>query len=119
MNIKPEFAAVCGGFCGTCGFLGESCAGCLVQKGHMFWGTCERYRCCVEQKRLEHCSWCEEFPCHWFDWNPEKLDEATFATNRERAISNLLRRREVGTEVWLEEQAEQRPNHSSGVNQRK
>ena len=105
MNIKPEFAAVCGGFCGTCGFLGESCAGCLVQKGHMFWGACERYRCCVEQKRLEHCGWCEEFPCHRFDWNPEKLDEATFATNRERAISNLLRRREVGTEVSLEEQA--------------
>lgn len=107
MNVKPEFAAVCGNFCGTCEFLGKSCAGCLVQKGRMFWGTCERYRCCIEEKHLEHCGWCKEFPCHWFDWNPEELDEATFAANRQRDINNLLRRREVGTEAWLvEEQAE-------------
>lgn len=106
MNIKLEFAAVCGAFCGTCEFPGKSCAGCLAQKGRMFWGICERYLCCVEERHLEHCGWCEEFPCHWFDWNPEGLDEATFAANRQRNINNLLRRREVGTEVWLEQQAE-------------
>ena len=104
MNTEPQLAAVCGDFCGTCEFLGESCAGCLAQKGRVFWGACERYLCCVQEKRLEHCGCCDEFPCHWFDWNPEKLDETTFAANRKRSISNLLRRREVGTEAWLAEQ---------------
>jgi hypothetical protein len=104
MRIKPQYAAVCGNFCGTCGFLGKSCAGCLAHEGKVFWGTCERYLCCVEEKQLEHCGWCEDFPCHWFDWNPENLDEATFAANRQRGIETLIRRREVGTEVWLEEQ---------------
>ncbi len=104
MNTKPEYAAVCGTFCGHCGFSeSKSCAGCLAQNGHMFWGTCERYLCCVEKRQLEHCGWCEDFPCHWFDWNPEGVDEATFAGNRERNINNLLRRREVGTKAWLEE----------------
>ncbi len=107
MKIKSDFAAVCGSFCGTCEYLSKSCAGCLVQKGQMFWGVCERYQCCVEEKKLEHCGWCEEFPCRWFDWNPEELDETTFADNREKAVNNLLRRREVGTEVWLEEQIEE------------
>ena len=52
MGIEPELAAVCGNFCGPCDFLGRTCAGCLAQKGRMFWGTCERYQCCVEEKHL-------------------------------------------------------------------
>ena len=107
MNIKSEYAAVCGTFCGSCEFLRKSCNGCLAQKGRVFWGICERYQCCVEKRRLEHCGLCEEFPCHWFDWNPEELDEATFATNRQQSVSNLRRRCEIGTSMWLEEQAQQ------------
>jgi hypothetical protein len=42
-----------------------------------------------------------------FLWNPEDLDEVTFALNRQQSISNLRRQREVGTEKWLEEQIQQ------------
>jgi hypothetical protein len=108
MSALPDLAAVCGNYCGTCDFYGSTCAGCLEQKGRMFWGTCRRYRCCVEAKQLEHCGWCEQLPCHWFDWNPEGFDEATFAANRQRDINNLLRRRQVGTAAWLVEQAKQK-----------
>ena len=104
MEVKAEFAAVCGNFCGACRFLGASCRGCLSQGGNVFWGTCKRYVCCVRQKELEHCGLCEEFPCPLFDLNPEKLDERTFLANRQRAIGNLVRRRSVGTDAWLKEQ---------------
>ena len=104
MKGKTHLAAACGTYCGTCNFLRKSCAGCLAQKGQMFWGTCERYHCCVETHQLEHCGWCDEFPCHWFDWNPEGMDEATFAVVRQTCIDNLQRRKEVGTVAWLEEQ---------------
>jgi len=79
---------------------------CGAQKGEMFWGSCERHLCRVEERQLEHCGWYEEFPCHWFDWNPEGLEEATFAANRQRNINNPLPQREVGADIWLEERAQ-------------
>jgi hypothetical protein len=60
----------------------------------------------MKERQLDHCDWCEEFPCHWFNWNPEEPDKATFAANRQKAINDLLPQREVGTVLWREEQTQ-------------
>jgi len=104
MVAVSHWAAVCGNYCGKCDYLGKGCGGCLVQKGQLFWGTCERYICCVDKRKLEHCGWCGDFPCAWFDWNPEGLDKESFELHRQRDINNLQRRKEIGTEAWLKEQ---------------
>lgn len=63
----------CGVVCPECEYFGESCDGCNEIKGKVFWleytgeTVCSIYECCIEQKGLEHCGKCREFPCKRYD----------------------------------------------------
>jgi hypothetical protein len=108
--IDKNLAATCGLYCGTCEFLGEKCKGCGHQEGTPFWtemmdlDVCPLYDCCVSKKKLEHCGLCDELPCETFQ---QFHDPALGPEEAEHSVINrkndLLRRKEIGTEQWLEE----------------
>ena len=53
--IDRKMIAFCGTYCGACGMEGQiGCKGCKANKGNMFWGECDKAKCCME-KGLEHC----------------------------------------------------------------
>ena len=82
-----KFVAPCGLFCDSCPVFRASsddalaqriaqtldippeqvnCLGCRVVKGHtkiMGEPVCPTYHCCIEQKRLQFCYQCGDFPC--------------------------------------------------------
>jgi hypothetical protein len=109
MNGTTALATVCGLYCGGCEFLEKECAGCGRTSGKPFWTkqygveVCPLYGCCVEQKGLEHCGLCDDFPCETFASlrDPSLTDEQFEESLKERKRSLTLRR-EMGTEAWLE-----------------
>lgn len=112
---QEELAAVCGLYCGSCEYLGERCPGCGRIEGRPFWtaefgvDTCPLYACCVHGKDLEHCGLCVELPCRLFleFHDPALSPQEAEASVRERQ-EQLLRRKEVGTEQWLESMEEKK-----------
>ena len=105
-----NLAAVCGLVCGECEHLGSKCKGCVEQKGKPFWTDmmkvegCPLYICCVDEKHLEHCGLCAELPCETFN---ELRDPALSDKEAQKALvarkAELIRRKQIGTEKWLEE----------------
>ncbi len=105
-NEDSKQAAPCGLYCGACidhlvykncHGCGCNCDSCAASNHHK---QCDIYECCVEQRSLEACGECEEFPCSrliQFCYNPVWQHHLT-------VIENLRRRRAVGTGRWLEEQ---------------
>ncbi|MEM4733791.1 MAG: hypothetical protein QXD70_04610, partial [Candidatus Bathyarchaeia archaeon] len=60
------------------------------------------YKCCVEQKNLDTCSQCNDFPCSkliQFCYSPIWLHHLP-------VIENLRRQKVIGAESWLKEQRE-------------
>lgn len=52
----------CGTDCSTCGFKEKfNCNGCVEQKGKIFWGECDIYKCASE-KGYAHCGECPALP---------------------------------------------------------
>ena len=108
--LDKNLAAACGLFCGNCEHLGTNCKGCGNQKGKPFWAalmnvdTCPLYNCSVNTKKLEHCGLCKELPCETFLSlrDPSLSDEEAQKALVTRQ-NDLLRRKEIGTEKWLEE----------------
>ena len=106
VNLAP----VCGIYCGACEYLNERCRGCGHEKGKPFWTSqvkldvCPLYDCCVNRKHLEHCGLCNELPCDTFN---QFHDPALSAEEARQSIidrwNDLLRRKEIGTQRWLEE----------------
>ena len=74
-------------------------------------GICPLHNCCRNIKRLEHCGFCEEFPCKVFNElrDPNMSDEE-FAKSLDTRRNNLIARKEIGTDKWLEEQISQQSN---------
>jgi hypothetical protein len=78
--------------------------------GKPFWTDamkveiCPLYDCCVNKRTLEHCGHCNEFACEMFNTfcdpnlNPEEA-RASVISRRQA----LMRRKEIGTEKWVEE----------------
>ncbi|NQU07116.1 MAG: DUF3795 domain-containing protein [Candidatus Abyssubacteria bacterium] len=105
-----NLAPVCGLYCGTCKYLGNQCRGCGYEKGKPFWTSaigvevCPLYDCCINTKRLEHCGLCDELPCETYLglWDPALSPEEAEESLRMRQKA-LLRRKEIGTDKWLEE----------------
>lgn len=55
--------AMCGAYCGTCEWKERvGCKGCRACASNMFWGVCDKARCCIEHG-FEHCGFCPEVPC--------------------------------------------------------
>ena len=107
--IDKALAPVCGLYCGTCEYYQKQCQGCGNQKGKPFWTVlmkveaCPLYNCCNNQKQLEHCGLCDEFPCETFTAlrDPSLGEEEARKALRARQ-NDLVKRKEIGTERWLE-----------------
>ncbi len=106
--IGKKYAPVCGVYCGDCHFLGEQCEGCGYVEGRPFWtteipsGVCPLHACCREQKELEHCGLCEEFPCKGFlELKDPNMSDEEFQQSLEARQKALRRRTEIGTKRWL------------------
>ena len=107
-----NLASPCGIYCGSSPQFGGQCPGCGNVSGKPFWTTqmtvevCVLYGCCVNKKQVEHCGLCNEFPCETFmSYNDPSLSEEEAKEAALARRNDLLRRREIGTEQWLEEQA--------------
>ncbi len=105
-----NLAPVCGIYCGKCSYLGNQCQGCGYVEGKPFWtsqipsGICPLHDCCHNQKRLEHCGLCEEFPCKIFiDLRDPNMTDEEFEESLKARQQALLRRAEIGTDTWLKE----------------
>ena len=96
--MKRVQAAACGHFCGDCdAYLDKSCCGCGYQLGETPCGECALFQCCIVERGLEHCGLCLDFPCQLFLGHAPPLEVA-------RRYQSLLRRAEIGTIAWLDEQ---------------
>lgn len=68
VNAAPP----CGYICGGCSHLKKDCTGCRQTGGKPFWSSapgesgCPVYHCCTNEKCLEHCGLCSQFPCEIF-----------------------------------------------------
>ncbi len=110
--MEKNLAPVCGLYCGNCEYLKKDCQGCGGQKGQPFWTAqidvkvCPLYDCCINRKQLEHCGLCNEFPCKTF---LELRDPSLSVEEAEKSLlarqNELLKRKKIGLEKWLEEKA--------------
>ena len=111
--LQWNLAAVCGIYCGGCNYLDGKCKGCSSERGRVFWtkaeeipwDTCPIWECCVQQKRLEHCGLCSDFPCSTYLELKDPSDPEA-DTHKRQSMESLKHRTEVGTRRWLEEQEE-------------
>ena len=106
---ESDLAGVCGLYCGLCPrFQSKArsrCLGCQLGEQHSY---CSVYRCCVTKRGLFTCAGCDEYPCERLLrvlGVEEGLD--SFISHKP-ALPNLDRIREVGLEIYLEEQKERR-----------
>jgi hypothetical protein len=100
--LKRRLAAVCGRYCAACtAYEGGSCCGCGYQLGQTRRGECAVFCCCIEDRGLEHCGLCLDFPCQVFLSHAPPRDVA-------RRYRALRRRAELGTAAWLKEEASHR-----------
>lgn len=108
MGRIPDKAAPCGVFCGACPSYGKSCLGCGSedhnQKRKSKW-NCKIRTCCFEDKNLDFCIDCDEFPCHSLEKKLKNshLGEARFSYRHE-IYDNLKQIKGKGVENWIKEQ---------------
>ena len=58
-----NMTAYCGAYCGVCEWKDKiGCKGCKANAGTMFWGECDKAKCCIG-KGLAHCGECPDVPC--------------------------------------------------------
>lgn len=61
--MDKEMMAYCGTYCEECEWKERvNCKGCKANQGNMFWGECDKAKCCIE-KHFEHCGECAQMPC--------------------------------------------------------
>ncbi len=108
MGRIPDETAPCGVFCGACPSYGKSCLGCgsedHKQRRKSKWG-CKIRNCCFQEKNLNFCIECDEFPCPLLE---KKLKnsypgEARFKCRHE-IYDNLKGIKEKGVENWIKDQ---------------
>ncbi len=117
--IERELLAPCSLYCGVCGILIAhrnndkkfkerlasfygvlpeeiACKGCLSDERFKYCQTCP-VRSCTEEKGLEGCHKCNEFPCSFIDNFPVPVGKKVIL----RATPT---RRDIGTEKWVEQE---------------
>lgn len=96
-----EYPTVCGLDCYQCKYFGPDCEGCVALSGRPFWTgllnleVCPIYGCCVEQRSLEHCGVCGDFPCETFmsiEQSDPELDEEQAEASAKKRRENLIGR---------------------------
>lgn len=61
--MDKNLIAYCGTYCGICEWREKTgCKGCKANAGDMFWGECDKAKCCI-RKGYAHCGECGELPC--------------------------------------------------------
>jgi hypothetical protein len=117
-----NLVAPCGLFCGACpvfrasgdSALAErlaktlgvrqeqvSCLGCRVEEGHikvMGEPVCPTYDCCIQEKGLQFCYECGEFPCLKLAPCSDKAQVLPHNTK----VYNLVLLQKLGVEEWLD-----------------
>lgn len=83
--MDKTLIAYCGTYCGVCEWKDKvGCKGCKANGGDMFWGVCDKAKCCIE-KNIEHCGECGNMPCPMLQ---ELFDDADHGDNGAR-LHNL------------------------------
>jgi len=72
-----------------------ACEGCRSKKTFQFAKACA-IRACADEKRLESCNQCKDFPCDHFRAFP-------FEISKQQMLAALPRWKELGTEKWVRE----------------
>ena len=124
MEVQPETLAPCGLYCGVCRILQATeendlaylkrlvriyarrfpeiasappeqllCDGCLSTRRFLFCQECA-IRDCTQQKGVEGCHECSEFPC-------TLVDEFPMPVGRKVMLRSIPYRRTHGTEQWI------------------
>jgi predicted RNA-binding Zn-ribbon protein involved in translation (DUF1610 family) len=119
MEIRKEFAAPCGLYCGVCGILiahrdgnlkfkerltqvygvgveDIRCSGCLSDDPFVYCRTCPIKLCTVE-KGIEGCHECDDFPC-------QLIEDFPLPVGRKVILRAIPTWRSLGTERWMEEE---------------
>ena len=120
MNIEHELLAPCGLYCGACSILiahrtnnatlkeklaavygmkpeDLHCTGCLSTDEDQIFHYCKvcAIKSCANDKKIEGCHQCEEFPCSHIDNFPIPLGKKVI-------LKSVPLRRELGTGAWVE-----------------
>lgn len=70
MKTRILELAPCGVYCGACPAFNKTCRGCASEDRNQNrcnkWG-CKIRNCCYDQKKLDYCVDCEQFPCKIID----------------------------------------------------
>ena len=62
-KFDRNMIAKCGTYCGACEWKEKTnCLGCKACASKMFWGECDKAKCCIE-RGYEHCGQCPDMPC--------------------------------------------------------
>ncbi|UAL08342.1 MAG: DUF3795 domain-containing protein [Candidatus Methanogranum gryphiswaldense] len=85
----------CGIDCSQCENYPDSCKGCSIQKGHVYWtvnvslNVCPIYGCCRQKKQMDHCGLCKQVPCNiWKEMkDPSWTDEQHQESIDQRLVS--------------------------------
>lgn len=120
MEVDRKLLAPCGLYCGVCAILiahrdnnekfkerlvnvyglkstdEVRCEGCLSDDLFLYCQVCAIRNCC-EEKGIEGCHQCDEFPCQFIDEFPMPVGKKVMM----RAVPAW---RELGTEKWVEEE---------------
>jgi hypothetical protein len=121
MEIKKEWLAPCGLYCGVCGILiahrddnqkfkerlstvygTESediqCSGCLADESNVFLycRVCP-IKSCTRDRGIEGCHQCDDFPC-------EQIDNFPLPVGKKVILRAVPQRREWGDEKWVAEE---------------
>lgn len=66
---------------------GPHCCGCHGDRNKHWSGDCSILKCCVDERKFEHCGKCGEFPC------PRLKDWANQGEGYQNALNKLMQQR--------------------------
>jgi hypothetical protein len=119
MDMKKEWLAPCGLYCGVCVVMMVHrdnnqklkerlaplfqvspeeirCEGCLSDETFTYCTTCP-IKSCTSQRGYEGCHECDEFPCRY-------IEEFPIPVGKKVILRAIPYRREVGTEKWVQDE---------------
>ena len=110
MRNKFDELAPCGVFCGACPSCHKTCKGCASEDKAQIrkskW-SCKIRTCCYDQKKLDFCGQCPEFPCTIVN---KKLVEShphdVHFTYRHEIPDSFRKLKSMGVEVFYKYQVQ-------------
>lgn len=84
--MQQDMKAYCGAYCAVCEWREKTgCKGCKANQGQLFWGECDKAKCCIEH-HFSHCGECSHMPCQKLQalfQDPEHGDQGVRLRNLE------------------------------------